>query len=176
MQPSFANLENLISYEKCPCVPHGLGNTGPFYTFTMKTIMFPSIFLENLLVSYIPAPTYVRHVLASTCRCDPSILVLVPLLSCFSHVWLFATPWTVTHQAPLSIEFSRQEYWNGFQYSLLQGLFPTQGSNRVLLHCRQILYCLSHQGRPVSGKSNVLGMLFHPHNNWSDSVIGNQWQ
>ena len=31
----------------------------------------------------------------------------------FSHVWLFTTPWTVAHQAPLSMEFSRQEYWSG---------------------------------------------------------------
>ena len=31
------------------------------------------------------------------------------VLSCFSHVQLFATLWTVAHQAPLS----RQEYWNG---------------------------------------------------------------
>ena len=31
----------------------------------------------------------------------------------FSHVWLFATPWTVALQAPLSIELSRQEYWSG---------------------------------------------------------------
>ena len=30
-----------------------------------------------------------------------------------SHVWLFATPWTAAHQAPPSIEFSRQEYWSG---------------------------------------------------------------
>ena len=30
-----------------------------------------------------------------------------------SRVWLFATPWTVAHQAPLSMEFSRQEYWSG---------------------------------------------------------------
>ena len=30
-----------------------------------------------------------------------------------SHVQLFMTPWTVTHQAPLSTEFSRQEYWSG---------------------------------------------------------------
>ena len=30
-----------------------------------------------------------------------------------SYVLLFATPWTVAHQAPLSMEFSRQEYWNG---------------------------------------------------------------
>ena len=34
------------------------------------------------------------------------------MLSCFSHVWLFATLWTVIHQAPLSMEFSRQEYWS----------------------------------------------------------------
>ena len=32
---------------------------------------------------------------------------------------------------------------------LLQGIFPTQGSNLGLLHCRQTLYCLSHQGSLV---------------------------
>ena len=32
--------------------------------------------------------------------------------------------------------------------SLLQGIFPTQGLNRGLLHCRQLLYQLSHKGRP----------------------------
>ena len=30
-----------------------------------------------------------------------------------SRVWLLATPWTAAHQAPLSMEFSRQEYWSG---------------------------------------------------------------
>ena len=30
-----------------------------------------------------------------------------------SRVWLFVTPWTVAHQAPQSMEFSRQEYWTG---------------------------------------------------------------
>ena len=34
-------------------------------------------------------------------------------------------------------------------HALLQGIFPTQGSNRGLPHCRQILYNLSHQGNPV---------------------------
>ena len=33
-----------------------------------------------------------------------------------SHVWLFATPWTVAHQAPLSKESSRQEYWSGLPF------------------------------------------------------------
>ena len=35
------------------------------------------------------------------------------LLSCFSHVQLFVTPWTAAHQAPLFMGFSRQEYWSG---------------------------------------------------------------
>ena len=30
-----------------------------------------------------------------------------------SHVRLLATPWTAAHQAPLSMKFSRQEYWSG---------------------------------------------------------------
>ena len=35
------------------------------------------------------------------------------MLSCFSRVQLFATLWTVARQAPLSMGFSRQEYWSG---------------------------------------------------------------
>ena len=35
------------------------------------------------------------------------------VLSRFSRVQLFATPWTVAHQAPLSTRSSRQEYWSG---------------------------------------------------------------
>ena len=33
-----------------------------------------------------------------------------------SHVQLFATPWTVAYQAPLSMGFSRQEYWSGLPF------------------------------------------------------------
>ena len=47
-------------------------------------------------------------------------------------------PWTVACQVPLSMEFSRQEYWMGC-YFLLQGIFPTEGSNAGLLQCRQVL-------------------------------------
>ena len=36
------------------------------------------------------------------------------VLTCFSRVWLCATVWNVARQAPLSLGFSRQEYWNGF--------------------------------------------------------------
>ena len=39
--------------------------------------------------------------------------MLLLLLSHFSRVWLCATPWTTAYQAPPSMGFSRQEYWNG---------------------------------------------------------------
>ena len=41
------------------------------------------------------------------------ILCYSCVLSHFSHVWLFATLWTITSQAPLSMWFSWQEYWSG---------------------------------------------------------------
>jgi len=50
------------------------------------------------------------------------------------------TLWTAACQAPLSMGFSRQEYWSGLQV-LLQGIFLIQEVNLGLLHCRQILYC-----------------------------------
>ena len=49
---------------------------------------------------------------------EPSTSTRVCILSCFSHVQLFATPWTVAHQAPLSMGFSRQENWSGLRFSL----------------------------------------------------------
>ena len=44
------------------------------------------------------------------------------VLSCFSHVWFFVTPWTVALQAPLSMGFSRQEYWSGLPWPPPGGL------------------------------------------------------
>ena len=40
-------------------------------------------------------------------------VLLLLLLSRFSRVRLFATPWTAAYQAPPSMRFSRQEYWSG---------------------------------------------------------------
>ena len=113
--------------------------------------------------------------------------MLYAVLSSLSRVRLCVTPWTVAHQAPLSMGFSRQEYWSGLlclppgdlpnpgieprspalqadslpseppgkpkntrvgSLSLLQGIFLAQELNLGLLHCRQILYQLSHQGNP----------------------------
>ena len=43
-----------------------------------------------------------------------------------SRVRLFATPWTVAHQAPLSMGFSKQEYWSGLPFPSL-GNLPNPG-------------------------------------------------
>ena len=75
-----------------------------------------------------------------------------------SHVQLFATSRTVAHQVPLSMAFSRQEYWSGY-HSLFQEILPTQGSNPSLLHCRQILYHLSYPGS--SGYVSQHKTIFH---------------
>ena len=41
------------------------------------------------------------------------ILALAYMLSHLNHVRFFVTPWTVAHQAPLSVGFYRQKYWSG---------------------------------------------------------------
>ena len=46
-----------------------------------------------------------------------------------SHVWLFATPWIVARQAPLSTEFPRQKYWSGMPFPT-----PTYTCYRTLKH------------------------------------------
>ena len=52
--------------------------------------------------------------------------MLLLLLSHFSPVLLYVTPWTIAHQAPLSMGFSRQEYWSGLP-SPSPGNLPNPG-------------------------------------------------
>ena len=66
-------------------------------------------------------------------------------LSC---VTLFATPWTVAYQAPLSMGFSMQETWSGLPFPSPGGL-PHLGIEPGLPHCRQTIYHLSHQGSRI---------------------------
>ena len=55
------------------------------------------------------------------------------------RIQLFVTPWTIVHQAPLSMGFPKQEYWSGLPFPSPRNLL-TQGWNQCLLHCRQILF------------------------------------
>ena len=79
-----------------------------------------------------------------------------------SRVQLFVIPWTVARQAPLSMEFSRREYWSGLP-SLLQWTFCIQEANPSLPRCRQILNCLSHLCRlKATCFIHRLAARFHP--------------
>ena len=70
-------------------------------------------------------------------RCFLTHILQRCLLSHFSHIRLFAIPWTTACQPPLSMGFSRQEYWHGLP------CLPPGGSNPCLLqllHCKHFLY------------------------------------
>ena len=90
-------------------------------------------------------------------QCKLRAVVVVLSKSC----QLFATPWTVAHQDPLSWGFPRQEYWNGLHF-LLQGIFPPR--DRTLISCifcigRWILYQLSHWGSPARQTTTMRSLL-----------------
>ena len=73
-------------------------------------------------------------------------IVCFPLLSC---VWLFVTPWTVAHQAPLSMGFSRQKYWSRLPIPT-PGDFPDPGIKPTsLVSCTSgAFFTTSHRGSP----------------------------
>ena len=65
------------------------------------------------------------------------------MLSCFTHVWLFVVLWTVACQAPLSMGFSRQEYWSRWAMPSSRGSSRPRNRTCVLyISCigRQVLY------------------------------------
>ena len=98
----------------------------------------------------------------------------------------FATPWTVAHQAPLSVGILQARILEWVAMPFSRGTFLTQGSNLGLLHCRWILYHLSHselkiltwvtmsssrgsfqpRGQPTSPESPALQV---------DSLLLNHW-
>ena len=54
------------------------------------------------------------------------------------------------------------KYWGGLPFCL-QGVFPAQGLNLDLLHCRQIIYRLSYQGRPSERIVKTCSLRHHPY-------------
>ena len=74
-----------------------------------------SVFLKTFIFSYKGLPKSINQIIKRRV-CSPKQFWKVKCES-LSHVRLFVTPWTVSHQAPLSTEFSRQEYWSGLTFS-----------------------------------------------------------
>ena len=85
-----------------------------FCPFSLKGVTGHPISKYMIFRAYVPNPWewvslklgyfYILYIL---CAC---------MQSCFSCFWLSLTLWTIAHQAPLSMEFSRQEYWSGLPY------------------------------------------------------------
>ena len=69
-----------------------------------------------------------------------------------SRVQLCSTPWTVAHQAPLSMEFSRQEYWSGLPFPTA-GDFPDPGIEPMSLASPALagrFFTTAPPGKPVN--------------------------
>ena len=78
--------------------------------------------------------------------------------SSLSRVWLFVTPWAVACQAPLSMEFSRQEYWSGLPF-LSAGDLPDPGIKPE----RPVLQADSLSSEPPEKPVHpLLSNKFHP--------------
>ena len=75
-------------------------------------------------------------------------LVLLCWAWSLSHVQVSVTPWTVTRQLLYPCGSPNKNTGMGCHF-FLRGIFLTQKFNPGLLHCRQILYRLSHQGSPA---------------------------
>ena len=61
-----------------------------------------------------PPPHFLNHMIKQNLRENTQIMS--EWVKSLSHVQLFTTPWTVAHQLPLSMGFSRQEYWRGLPF------------------------------------------------------------
>ena len=115
-----------------------LGRTFPWLCskcgLVPRALVFAALLWNSLLISTSTQP------LSSKSVC---------VLSYSAASWLFVTPWIVVHQAPLFMGFFRQEYWRGLPFPspgnlLNSDIYPCL---LCLLHCRQILYLLSHLQR-----------------------------
>ena len=83
--------------------------------------------------------------------CYHGIQVPVCVLSCFSCAWLFLTLWTIAHQVPLSMGFSRQEYWSGLPCLVLAEFSQPRDQTHIS--------CVSYTGRQILYHCATWGFL-----------------
>ena len=84
------------------------------------------------------------------------------VLSCFSHVWLFVTLWSVARQDPLFMGFSRQEYWSRLLW-LPPGDLSNPGIKSMTYEAPALQadsLPLSHQGSPTLFICNIKRLFF----------------
>ena len=112
----------------------------PFLSCCCNLLVLTILALQTCLI---PSIENTKHKTFSSTH--PTFLWSAVKWKSLSCVQLFASPWTIQ-----SVEFSRPEYWSG-QPLPSPAIFPTQGLNPGVPHCRRILYQLSH--KPTSWQS-----------------------
>ena len=142
-------LRKITSQEKYTCTPMFIV---ALYTIarTWKQPRYPSTdewinkmwYIDSLPLYHLESHTGILCVCVCVCVHAHSVI------QSFSTP---SVPWTIAHQAPLSMGLSGQEYWSGIDF-LLQGIFPNQGLNLqhvCLLHWQADSLPLSHLGSPL---------------------------
>ena len=114
---------------------------------------FPITWFGKTQMNFLVNPVALNVLSGKNCEmknrnCQTRLCMLC-VLCLVSRVRLFVTLWTVAHQAPLSIRILRARILEWVAICPPPWIFPTQGSNPGLPHCRRILYRLSHQGSPM---------------------------
>ena len=79
---------------------------------------------------------------------SPILICACVCVRTLSHVLLFAAPWTVAWQAPLSMEFPKQEYWSGLPFPP-PGNLPDSGIKPASPALAGRSLPLNHQGSPI---------------------------
>ena len=102
-----------VHQSRAPCIMHRTWSGDSFDMIHMIIYMFQCHSPKSSHPHPLPqSPKDCSTHLCLSC-CDTvfqTIIAMLLLLSHFSHVQLFVTLWTIAHQAPLSMGFSRQEY------------------------------------------------------------------
>ena len=103
---TFNNLDETGGHRQSELCSHRRSNTKGFYLYEEST----TVKLREAESRMVVTETRGRGEMGNCCVC---VCVCVCTLSC---VLLFVTPWTAAHQAPLSMEFYRQEHWSGVPF------------------------------------------------------------
>ena len=154
-----------------PLMAEALDITAPLYPFLSPFTLRRRDSPSSKLTLYLYSGLY--FFLSSWAKLPPKLWS--PLLQAssggwcaqsLSFVWLFATPWTVAHQTPLSMGFPRQEYWSGLTFPS-PGDLPDPGIKPLSPAAFQAGLPLSHQGSlhrliiwPIN--QGIINTILHP--------------
>ena len=101
--PSTSHWPSLLKLTMSDCCPH-------HYPLMLLDVSIPVLMLVTSV------STSMDDCSSSQPPRGPNLSLPSVCAQLLGHIWLFVAPWSVSHQAPLSMGFSRQEYWSGLPF------------------------------------------------------------